>query len=134
MYAFKLCLFSINTSVLFCNENNILFLFFRNQQVGNDGNVMTNMLLELLIRSENKNKELLQENKKLVKKNEQLNMEVKELRTSATQEVINKNIERDIKKKAEDITINVLRKIFTPGQIKSLMSPHNVRFQYIRPY
>lgn len=33
-------------------------------------------------------------------------------------------------KEAEEIAVNVLRKVFTPGQIKKLMSPNDVRIRW----
>lgn len=108
------------------NENNIVSRFFRNQEVDNDKN-MTNTLLELLIQSEKKNKELLKENKKLVKINQQQNnIQIKELQTSATQNAPLKKWKNIYKRK-----VNELKKIFTPGQIKILMSSrHNVRIRW----
>lgn len=87
--------------------------------------------MELLIRSEQKNKELLQANKELLKINQQLNIQVKTLQTNTTNSSpIVQKTERDIQKEVKDIAINALRKIMTPGQVKSLMSSHNVRIQW----
>ncbi|XP_024880090.1 uncharacterized protein LOC112459947 [Temnothorax curvispinosus] len=81
--------------------------------------------------SEKRNKELLNENKELTKINQQLNIQVKELQTNTTQnDPIITKMERNIQEKVEDIAVNALRKIFTPGQIKSLMSLHNVRVKW----
>lgn len=81
--------------------------------------------------SEKRNKELLKENKKLVQTNQQLNIQIKELQTSVTQNApITQKMERNIQKKAEDIAVNALRKVFTPGQIRSLMSSRNIRIKW----
>lgn len=124
MYALKLCLFSINTDVLFYNENNILFCLFRKQEVGNDENY-SNTLLELLIRSKEEKKKLLKENKELLKTNQQLNIQVAKLQTSVTQNsLIIDKMENETRKEVDKAT-NALQKICTPGQIKRLMSSHN---------
>ncbi|XP_032673132.1 uncharacterized protein LOC116845012 [Odontomachus brunneus] len=54
-----------------------------NQQIGNDKNNTSKMLLELLIRSEEKNKKLLQTNKDLIGINKLLNIQIKELQMNA---------------------------------------------------
>ncbi|XP_077256556.1 uncharacterized protein LOC143894267 [Temnothorax americanus] len=71
-----------------------------NQEVGNDETVVTNTLLELLMDSEKRNKELLNENKELTKINQQLNIQVKELQTNTTQnDPIITKMEKNIQEK-----------------------------------
>lgn len=39
-------------------------------------------------------------------------------------------MEIDKHKEAKEMTINTLQKVFTPGQIKRLMSPNNIRTKW----
>ncbi|XP_018366600.1 PREDICTED: THAP domain-containing protein 1-like [Trachymyrmex cornetzi] len=70
--------------------------------------------------------EVLKEKEILEQQNEQLSMEVIKLHAGITQlrtEIIKITIDR--KKQANAIPIEVLKKIFTPGQIAKLMSTNN---------
>lgn len=66
-------------------------------------------------------KELIKENEKLQQKNKELNTEVGQLK---------EQMKEDIQKEAKEIAADTLRKVFTPGQIKRLMLPNNVRTKW----
>ncbi|XP_025156702.1 uncharacterized protein LOC109503694 [Harpegnathos saltator] len=90
------------------------------------------MLLQKLRCFENENKKLLQENKQLKKKNEQLNTQVEQLQTSVMQNAsMIQVMEIDKRKEANKIVINTLRKVLTLGQVKSIMSPNNIRKKWL---
>ncbi|XP_018403174.1 PREDICTED: uncharacterized protein LOC108780084 [Cyphomyrmex costatus] len=95
-------------------------------QNDNEENVFLNTLLELFIKSEEKNKKFLKENRELLKINQQLNEQVQTLQTSVIQ---HEEIQTNLRKEA-NTAINALSKICTPGQIRRLTSPHNVRTKW----
>lgn len=77
-----------------------------------------------------KNK-LARENEQLMKKNELLNVQVEQLQRSVLQKscaIAQAAIDKQ--KEAEKVTANTLRKVFTPGQIKMLMSPNVTRIKW----
>lgn len=96
VYVYKLCIFSINNSVLIWIY---IILFVRNQEIDKDKNDVTSTLLELLRRSEETNKKLLQENKELVRINQQLYKQVEELQTNPTQNSIIQEMKKIHKRK-----------------------------------
>lgn len=77
-----------------------------------------------------KNK-LARENEQLMKKIDLLNLQVEQLQRSVLQK--SSDIAQaviDKQKEAEKITANTLHKVFTPGQIKMLMSPNVTRIKW----
>lgn len=84
--------------------------------------------MELLIRSEEKNKELLEKNKELIKINQQLDIQVKELQKNIS--TSEKNTQKEKNTQEETSALDALRKICTPVQMKKLMSSHNVRMKW----
>ncbi|XP_071647968.1 uncharacterized protein [Temnothorax longispinosus] len=93
------------------------------QEIGNNANVDVETVLMQLRNTEKRNQELLNKNKNLLEekefleeKNQGLSIQVTQLQTEVEKMAKNRH------KEAETIAIDALRKVFTPGQIKMLMS------------
>lgn len=99
-------------------------MFYRNKEADNNQNVLMETLLTQLKKSEGKNRKLLEEKAEIEQKNEQLNIQVTQLRAKLTKVLTNRQ------KEAEAIAVNALQKVFTPGQITMLMSSTNKRVKW----
>lgn len=88
-------------------------------------------LLNLLKKAEEDKNKLLEENQKLVGKNEQLMVQIDQLQQSVEQKSCTiAQMTKHKQKEAEQIAADVLRKVFTSGQIKKLMSPNDKRIKW----
>lgn len=70
------------------------------------------------------NELLLEEKRNLEKENRQLNMQITQLQAE------NIKLKKDRQKEVEELTTNILRSVFTPGQIKLLMLPEKKRIKW----
>ncbi|XP_071567384.1 uncharacterized protein [Temnothorax nylanderi] len=86
------------------------------QEIGNNSNVYVETLLMQLRKSEEQNQKLLDTNKNLEEKTQYLSIQVAQLQAEL------KTMAKNRHKEAETIAIDALRKVFTPGQIKMLLS------------
>lgn len=84
-----------------------------------------------LQKSKEENRKLLQEKEILEQQNKQVNIQITKLQAGVTQlqtEVT--KLTTDMQKHSDAIPVEVLRKVFTPGQITKLTSSTNSRIQW----
>lgn len=87
-------------------------------------------LLNLLKKAEDDKNKLLEKNQKLVGKNEQLMIQINQLQQSVEQKSCTIAQMTIHKQEEAERAVNALHKVFTPGQIKKLMSPNDIRIKW----
>ncbi|XP_071643599.1 uncharacterized protein [Temnothorax longispinosus] len=96
----------------------------KDEEIGHEQNVSVQTLLEQLKKSEEEKNKLLVENAQLVEQNKKLNIHFESLEKNMQQESNIAQMEIDKLKESLKTTTDALHKLFTPGQIKILMSPN----------
>lgn len=99
------------------------YMFDRAQQFDVQQNKQTEMLLDRLKKMEEEKEQLAIANKQLTEENQQLKNNLNKSHDALQQ--LNENI-----KNAETKASDILRMVFTPGQVKKLMSPSNNRIMW----
>lgn len=100
------------------------YMFDRAQQFDVQQNKQTEMLLDRLKKMEEEKEQLAIANKQLTEENQQLKNNLNKSHDALQQ--LNENMVKNAETKASDI----LRMVFTPGQVKKLMSPSNNRIMW----
>lgn len=111
----------IHIYTLFCYKK---YVFYRIQMTGKTFNVSVETLLKQLRETEEQYQKLSTKNINLEQQNQNLTTQITQLQVEMTK------MKQDRHKEAERLAINALRKIFSPGQIKMLMSPTKSRIRW----
>ncbi|CAL1672406.1 unnamed protein product [Lasius platythorax] len=104
-------------------EQNDTMKLDMNKEITNEDIPRETLLIHIRT-SEKEKQQLFTANQNLELKNQELNMQITQLRDEITK--IRKGIQKEVKSKATD----VLRKVFTPGQISALMSSTSNRVKW----
>ncbi|EZA54590.1 hypothetical protein DMN91_007317 [Ooceraea biroi] len=87
----------------------------------------TEMLLEQLKKLQEENKQLASENTQMSVAFKQLAEENERLKEDAMKNHEFQQLQENVEKHAATVAFNALRTVFTPGQIKRIMSPNSSR-------